>query len=50
MKSFTLWAKWNAFVEGPLESVNIILETGYEGTIEEKKEVQLEDDMEELSY
>lgn len=31
MRSFAAWQEWNAFVEGPLEAVNVVLETGYEG-------------------
>ncbi len=31
MGSYTQWREWIDFVEGPLESVNVILEAGYEG-------------------
>jgi Ran GTPase-activating protein (RanGAP) involved in mRNA processing and transport len=31
MGSYNDWKTWNDFVEGPLEEMNVLLETGYEG-------------------
>ena len=35
MKSYAQWKKWQDFVDGPLEEVNTVLETGYEDQYEE---------------